>query len=101
MHRLPQRVRRALLRNEVTTAQQVIALYPQQLLNLPGVGIYCLRQIEQVFFPGQQYEIPRGFGYRPKAATASITAAPSPANTTVIRQGKVVRSRRSGAAQRS
>ncbi|NBQ85967.1 MAG: hypothetical protein EBU07_00550 [Betaproteobacteria bacterium] len=89
MDRLPERVRRALWRNNITTAQQVVALYPQRLLKLPGFGIYCLRQVEQVFFPGQRYEPPRGFGYR-RADAVATASLPARMDSTVVRLGKTV-----------
>ena len=85
MDRLPERVRRALWRNNVTTPQQVVALYPQRLLKLPGFGIYCLRQVEQVFFPGQRYEPPKGIGHR---RTRAVAAVPPRMNSTIVRLGK-------------
>jgi hypothetical protein len=49
----------ALLRAGITTAEQLKAVEPAELLKLTGIGVNRLREIERAFFPGQHYEIPR------------------------------------------
>lgn len=48
-----------LARGEIMTAEQLCAMEPKDLLKIKGLGLVKLREIERLFFPGQQYEIPR------------------------------------------
>lgn len=50
----------ALARGGILTAEQLCAMEPKDLLKIRGLGLVKLREIEQLFFPGQQYELPRG-----------------------------------------
>ncbi len=50
----------ALARGGILTAEQLCAMHPKDLLKIRGLGLVKLREIERVFFPSQQYELPRG-----------------------------------------
>ena len=55
-----------LARGGITTADQLRATEPNDLLKLERFGIGMLREIERVFFPGQNYQVPRGRRSAPK-----------------------------------
>jgi len=51
---------RALARGGITTVDQLLVAERKVLMNMKGLGALKLREIESVFFPGQQYMVPRG-----------------------------------------
>jgi DNA-directed RNA polymerase alpha subunit len=59
---LTTRTARLLVGQGLTTAQQVIELYPEALLAIRGFGYKSLREVERCFLPGQHYD-PRQIGW--------------------------------------
>lgn len=53
---LSPRTARLLIGQGLTTIQQVVARYPESLLEIRGFGYKSLREVERCFLPGQHYE---------------------------------------------
>ena len=88
MNRLPTKVRLASDRNGVTSAAQVLALYPEGLLQLQGFGMMSLREVERVFLPGSRY-VPRNGKQQSRRVVSICHSYP----ITIVKDGHV-RSRR-------
>ncbi|WP_394681867.1 DNA-directed RNA polymerase subunit alpha C-terminal domain-containing protein [uncultured Comamonas sp.] len=55
---LPPDLWKLLARHDITTVDQVVALYPAKLLKIHYLGPVRFRQIEELLFPGRRYEPP-------------------------------------------
>ncbi len=49
------RTAKLLVGEGLTTAQQVVDRYPEDLLNIKGFGCKSLREVERCFLPGKHY----------------------------------------------
>ena len=57
---LPLAIVRCLARNGILNDQQLRDAYPEKLLRIRTFGVNSLREVERIFFPGQQYQMPSG-----------------------------------------
>ena len=86
---LPLRVKTILERNGIHTIEGVRSAYPNQLLNMWGMGMFRFKQIEAALFPGKSLTPARIYSPVRHIKGSSLNGVLAPATVQVLCRGGI------------